>query len=54
MIAPDETTYEYLMGRPQAPKGAGWEQAVAFWKTLPTDEGATYDNEVVLDAAGTG
>jgi 3-isopropylmalate/(R)-2-methylmalate dehydratase large subunit len=51
LIAPDETTYEYLMGRPQAPKGAAWEQAVAFWKTLPTDEGARYDHEVVLDAA---
>jgi 3-isopropylmalate/(R)-2-methylmalate dehydratase large subunit len=51
LIAPDEITYEYLKGRPQAPKGAGWEQAVAFWKTLPTDEGATYDHEVVLDAA---
>ena len=51
LIAPDETTYEYLMGRPHAPKGAAWEQALAFWKTLPTDAGAKYDREVVLDAS---
>jgi 3-isopropylmalate/(R)-2-methylmalate dehydratase large subunit len=51
LIAPDETTFEYLKGRPMAPKGAAWEQAVAFWKTLPTDEGAAYAREVVLDAA---
>src|SRR6185312_5086246 len=40
MIAPDETTFEYLKGRPMAPKGAAWEQALAFWKTLPSDPGA--------------
>ena len=45
LIAPDETTFEYLKGRPMAPKGAAWEQAVAYWRTLP-DEGATYDKEV--------
>lgn len=50
MIAPDETTFEYLKGRPMAPKGAAWEQAVAYWKTLPSDEGAVYDKEVVLKA----
>jgi 3-isopropylmalate/(R)-2-methylmalate dehydratase large subunit len=50
LIAPDETTFEYLKGRPMAPKGAAWEQAVAFWKTLPTDAGATYAREVVLEA----
>jgi 3-isopropylmalate/(R)-2-methylmalate dehydratase large subunit len=50
MIAPDETTFEYLKGRPMAPKGGAWEQAVAYWKTLPSDEGATYDKEVVLKA----
>jgi 3-isopropylmalate/(R)-2-methylmalate dehydratase large subunit len=51
LIAPDETTFEYLKDRPMAPKGAAWDQAVAFWKTLPTDAGATYAREVVLDAA---
>jgi 3-isopropylmalate/(R)-2-methylmalate dehydratase large subunit len=50
MIAPDETTFEYLKGRPMAPKGGEWEMAVAYWKTLPSDEGATYDKEVVLKA----
>src|SRR4051812_6262632 len=49
MIAPDETTFEYLKGRPHAPKGAEWEAAVADWKTLRTDEGATYDQTIVLD-----
>ncbi len=51
LIAPDETTFEYLKGRPSAPKGAAWEQAVAYWRTLPSDPGARYDKEVVLDAA---
>ncbi|MEX0809470.1 MAG: 3-isopropylmalate dehydratase large subunit [Dongiaceae bacterium] len=51
LIAPDETTFEYLKGRPMAPKAGQWEQAVAFWRTLPSDEGARYDREVVLDAA---
>lgn len=50
MIAPDETTFEYLKGRPMAPKGGEWEMAVEYWKTLPSDEGATYDKEVVLKA----
>jgi 3-isopropylmalate/(R)-2-methylmalate dehydratase large subunit len=50
LVAPDETTYEYLKGRPMAPKGAAWEQALAFWKTLPSDPGARYDTEVKLDA----
>ena len=49
LIAPDETTFEYLMGRPMSPKAGGWEQAVAYWKTLPSDEGAVYDKEVTLD-----
>ena len=52
MIAPDETTFEYLRGKPMAPKGGAWEQAVAWWKTLPSDPGASYDTEVTLDAAG--
>ncbi|HZH26632.1 MAG TPA: 3-isopropylmalate dehydratase large subunit [Azospirillaceae bacterium] len=50
LIAPDETTFAYLKGRPMAPKAGAWEQAVAHWRTLPSDEGATYDKEVVLDA----
>jgi 3-isopropylmalate/(R)-2-methylmalate dehydratase large subunit len=51
LIAPDETTFDYLKGRPHAPKGAAWQQAVKFWQTLPSDPGATYDTEVVIDAA---
>ncbi|MBI5669709.1 MAG: 3-isopropylmalate dehydratase large subunit [Chloroflexi bacterium] len=50
MVAPDDTTFNYVAGRPYAPKGAAWEQALAEWRTLPTDDGATFDNEVVLDA----
>jgi 3-isopropylmalate/(R)-2-methylmalate dehydratase large subunit len=50
MVAPDETTFQYVAGRPYAPKGEAWEEAVAQWRTLPTDEGATFDNEVVLNA----
>jgi len=50
LIAPDETTFEYLKGRPHAPKGGAWEQAVAFWKTLPSDRGARYDTVVRLAA----
>ena len=50
LIAPDEVTFEYLKGRPLAPKGAAWEQAVAYWKTLPSDAGAVYDKEIVINA----
>ena len=50
MVAPDETTFEYVKGRPHAPQGADWDEALAYWKTLPTDEGAVFDAEVVLDA----
>jgi 3-isopropylmalate/(R)-2-methylmalate dehydratase large subunit len=50
MVAPDDTTFEYIAGRPYAPKGAAWDAAVADWRTLPTDDGATFDNEVILDA----
>ena len=50
LIAPDEITFDYLKGKPMTPKAGAWEQAVAFWKTLPSDEGATYDKEVTLDA----
>ena len=48
LVAPDETTFRYLMGRPMAPKGAAWEQAVAHWRTLPSDPDARFDKEVVL------
>jgi len=51
LIAPDETTFGYLKGRPYAPKGADWDAAVAYWKSLATDPGATYDKTVVIDAA---
>ncbi len=51
LIAPDDTTFAYLKGRPMAPKGAAWDAAVAYWRTLPSDPGATYDKEVVLAAA---
>jgi len=51
LIAPDDTTFRYLEGRPMAPTGAAWEQAVAYWRTLPTDAGATFDREVTLEAA---
>ncbi|MBV8652192.1 MAG: 3-isopropylmalate dehydratase large subunit, partial [Alphaproteobacteria bacterium] len=51
LIAPDETTFSYLKGRPMAPKAGAWEQAIAYWKTLPSDPGAKYDTEVVLQAA---
>jgi 3-isopropylmalate/(R)-2-methylmalate dehydratase large subunit len=51
LIAPDETTFEYLKGRPMAPKAGAWEQAVAFWRTLPSDPGAHYDSVVTIDAA---
>jgi len=51
MVAPDETTYRYIEGRPKAPKGAAFDQAVAYWRTLPSDEGAVFDKEVTLDAA---
>jgi 3-isopropylmalate/(R)-2-methylmalate dehydratase large subunit len=51
MVAPDETTYAYLMGRPSAPTGADWDDAVAAWEGLRTDDDATFDKEVVLDAS---
>ncbi len=51
MIAPDEKTFAYLEGKPMAPKGEVWEKAVSYWRSLPSDDGASYDTEVVLDAA---
>ena len=50
MIAPDETTYEYVKGREHAPTGADWDNAVAYWKTLPSDADAVFDKEVIIDA----
>ncbi len=50
LVAPDETTFAYLKGRPRAPQGADWEAAVARWRTLVTDEGATFDREIHIDA----
>ena len=52
MVAPDETTFAYLDGRDHAPKGAAWDEALAVWRSLPTDAGAVFDKEVTLDAAG--
>jgi 3-isopropylmalate/(R)-2-methylmalate dehydratase large subunit len=51
MIAPDETTFAYLEGRPHAPSGEDWEAAKEYWRSLRTDEDATFDREVVIDAA---
>ena len=50
MIAPDQTTFDYFKGRPMAPKGAAWEAAVHYWKTLVSDEGAHFDQTIVIDA----
>jgi 3-isopropylmalate/(R)-2-methylmalate dehydratase large subunit len=52
LVAPDDTTFQYLMGRPLVPKGGSWEQVVAQWRRLPSDAGARYDTEVALDAGG--
>ena len=51
LIAPDETTFAYLMGRPSAPKGGGWQEALLYWRTLRTDPDAVFDREVRIDAA---
>ena len=51
LVAPDEKTFAYVQGRPYAPKGADWYAAVAWWRSLATDPGATYDKVVVIDAA---
>ena len=51
MIAPDDTTFAYLEGRDHAPKGAAWEDALDAWRSLPTDDGATFDREVILEAS---
>ncbi len=51
MIAPDDITFQYLSGRPHAPKGADWDAAVARWRQLPSDDGAAFDRTVTIDAA---
>lgn len=51
LIAPDKTTFEYLKGRPMAPKAADWEKAVEYWQTLPSDQGAQYDREITLNTS---
>jgi 3-isopropylmalate/(R)-2-methylmalate dehydratase large subunit len=51
MIAPDDTTFEYLAGKPRAPKGKAWDEAVARWRQLPSDEGAAYDRSITIDVA---
>ncbi|MCX6598979.1 MAG: 3-isopropylmalate dehydratase large subunit [Acidobacteria bacterium] len=51
LVAPDDATFEYLAGRKYSPQGADWDAAVARWKTLPTDDGATYDQSVTIDAS---
>jgi 3-isopropylmalate/(R)-2-methylmalate dehydratase large subunit len=51
MVAPDETTFTYLQGRPHAPQGADWDTAVAYWQTLRTDDDATFDADVVIEAS---
>jgi 3-isopropylmalate/(R)-2-methylmalate dehydratase large subunit len=51
LVAPDEQTFAYVMGKPRAPKAAEWEQALAYWRTLRTDDGARYDKTVVIDGS---
>ena len=51
MVAPDQTTYDYLQGRPYAPQGADWDEAMAYWQTLRTDDDAAFDAEVTLDVS---
>jgi 3-isopropylmalate/(R)-2-methylmalate dehydratase large subunit len=50
MVAPDDTTFQYIAGRSHAPQDSAWDEAVAHWRTLPTDEGATFDTEITIDA----
>jgi len=51
LVAPDETTFEYVKGRPRAPKGAAWDEAVAYWRTLQTDPDARFDAQITLDVS---
>lgn len=50
MVAPDDATYEYIAGRPHAPTGTDWDQALAYWRTLPSDDDARFDREITIDA----
>src|SRR5919112_1357357 len=52
LVAPDDTTFEYLAGRPHAPQGPSWDAAVERWRALPTDDGATFDRTISIDAGG--
>jgi 3-isopropylmalate/(R)-2-methylmalate dehydratase large subunit len=54
MIAPDEATFDYIAGKPMAPKGEMWDKAIAYWRSLPSDEGARYDTELALAAEDIG
>ncbi|GIT78953.1 3-isopropylmalate dehydratase large subunit [Leifsonia sp. LS1] len=54
LVAPDETTFAYLKGRDRSPRGELWEQAVAYWRSVRTDDGAAFDREVVVDVTGVG
>src|SRR5207253_1950377 len=51
LIAPDDTTFEYVAGRTHAPSGAAWDAAVATWRSLPSDDGASYDRSIAIDAS---
>lgn len=51
LVAPDDTTYNYIAGRPAAPKGADWDRALSLWRQLPTDEGARFDKTIYIDAS---
>ena len=51
LVAPDDTTFEYVAGRPHAPPGAAWDAAVARWRELPTDDGAAFDRSIAFDAS---
>ncbi len=51
LVAPDDTTYQYLSGRPHAPRGAGWERALSLWRQLPTDDGAGFDKRININAS---
>src|SRR5437879_3871213 len=51
LVAPDQTTFDYLRGRPHAPRGAAWDQALDYWRTLPTDPDAAFDREVTIDGS---
>ncbi|KQW65912.1 isopropylmalate isomerase [Phenylobacterium sp. Root77] len=51
LVAPDQTTYDYMLGRPAAPKGGAWEMALSYWKTLYSDDDAVFDREIVIDGS---